>query len=56
MWVRSSDLQHPKLIDFGKFLFVQDPEQMKQTHTFAVEYHKKSMELADPLGERIEIN
>ncbi|GIS07495.1 MAG: hypothetical protein CM15mP111_1100 [Hyphomicrobiales bacterium] len=25
---------------FGKFLFVQDPAQMKQTHTFAVEYHK----------------
>ena len=41
---------------FGKFLFVQDPKQMRQTHAFAVEYHKKSMELADPLGERIEIN
>jgi len=41
---------------FGKFLFVHKPDIMKKTHNFAVEYHKKSMSLANPLGERVGIS
>jgi len=33
---------------FGKFLFVQDPDQMLKTHKYAVEYHKRSMKFVDP--------
>ena len=41
---------------FGKFLFVQDPDQMLKTHKYAVEYHKRSMKFADPTAERVTIN
>ncbi|MDG2187263.1 MAG: alpha/beta hydrolase [Hyphomicrobiales bacterium] len=41
---------------YGKFLFVQKPDEMKRAHTMAVKYHQKSMQLSNPIGERIKIN
>jgi len=40
---------------FGKFLFVNDLEQMKQAHRKAVECRNKALPLLDPPGERVAI-
>jgi len=40
---------------FGKFLFVNDLEQMKQAHKKAVECRNKALPLLDPPGERVAI-
>jgi 2,6-dihydroxypseudooxynicotine hydrolase len=40
---------------FGKFLFVNDTQQMKQAHRKAVECRNKSLPLLDPPGERAAI-
>ena len=40
---------------FGKFLFVNDTEQMKQAHRKAVECRNKALPLIDPPGERVAI-
>ena len=40
---------------FGKFLFVNDIEQMKQAHRKAVECRNKALPLIDPPGERVAI-
>ncbi len=40
---------------FGKFLFVNDYEQMKQAHKKAVECRNKALPLLDPPGERVAI-
>jgi dienelactone hydrolase len=40
---------------FGKFLFVNDMEQMKQAHMKAVECRNKALPLLNPPGERVAI-
>ncbi len=40
---------------FGKFLFVQDLEQMRATHRDAVRCRTDALALLDPPGERVEI-
>ena len=40
---------------FGKFLFVNDYEQMKRAHKKAVECRNKALPLLDPPGERVAI-
>ena len=40
---------------FGKFLFVQDPEQMKIAHVRAVECRNLALPFLDPPGERVNI-
>lgn len=40
---------------FGKFLFVNDLEQMKRAHQRAVECRNKALPLLDPPGERVMI-
>ena len=40
---------------FGKFLFVNDLDQMKQAHTRAVECRNKALPHLDPPGERVAI-
>ena len=40
---------------FGKFLFVNDTQQMKQAHRKAVECRNKALPLLDPPGERVAI-
>jgi dienelactone hydrolase len=40
---------------FGKFLFVNDLDQMKQAHRKAVECRNKALPLLDPPGERVAI-
>jgi 2,6-dihydroxypseudooxynicotine hydrolase len=40
---------------FGKFLFVNDPEQMKRAHRKAVECRNTALPLLDPPGERVAI-
>ena len=40
---------------FGKFLFVQDLEQMRNAHAKAVECHKLALPHLDPPGERVKI-
>jgi dienelactone hydrolase len=40
---------------FGKFLFVNDMERMKQAHRKAVECRTKALPLLDPPGERVAI-
>jgi 2,6-dihydroxypseudooxynicotine hydrolase len=40
---------------FGKFLFVNDLEQMKRAHRKAVECRNKALPLLDPPGERVAI-
>jgi len=41
---------------FGKFLFVHDEEVMKKTHKLAIEYHRKSLKLQNPIAERVKID
>ncbi len=40
---------------FGKFLFVNDMEQMRKAHMKAVECRNKALPLIDPPGERVAI-
>ena len=40
---------------FGKFLFVNNPEQMKSTHQKAVEIYTRSLPYLSPPGERVSI-
>jgi len=40
---------------FGKFLFVNDLEQMREAHRKAVECRNKALPLLDPPGERVAI-
>ncbi len=40
---------------FGKFLFVNDYEQMRRTHQKVVECRNKALPLIDPPGERVAI-
>ncbi len=49
-WTRAAVCYH-----FGKFLFVNDMEQMKRAHGKAVECRNKALPLLDPPGERVEI-
>ena len=41
---------------FGKFLFVNDPKQMKKAHKKAVECRNRALPLIDPPGERVAIS
>jgi 2,6-dihydroxypseudooxynicotine hydrolase len=40
---------------FAKFVFVQDPEQMRAAHMKAVECYREGIAFARPPGERIEV-
>ena len=49
-WTRAAVCYH-----FGKFLFVNDMEQMKRAHKKAVECRNQALPLLDPPGERVAI-